>query len=299
MIFRHLPAKLRLVFTPKHGRLYRDWLSANPGHLKRHVDSVVITCYGANYVGEAVLSAWFAHSSLPHAKEVIIVSDQPSETFGKLPERVRVETVDLPPSSRAAYDAIWNSRLLKLNAPLKAKGPFIAMIDSDLMLLRDFTVAIAPNTLLGTFRSGRMAVKVKGLSKESALLRGTRRPFLETHINGGFLVANRETWEHLCPLWTEIFLSLWLEIIDRPPTDQLPLAMALDKLGILTGDLGILYNWPVSKQIGGKTAPIPREVISAHGGFPLDEYEKLKKNRDAVLSFHDQNYTRKVRYQNT
>jgi hypothetical protein len=298
MFFRHLPAALRLALTPKHGRQYRDWLASNPNHPLQRVDSVVITCYGVNYIGEATLAAWFADSSLLDVGEVIIVSDQPSAAFGELPERVRVETVALPGSSRPAFDAIWNSRLLKLNAPLKAKGALIAMVDSDLMVLRDFTVAIAPNTVLGTFRNGRMAVKVKGLTREATLLKGARRPFLETHINGGFLIAHRDTWERLCPLWTEIFLSLWTPICDRPPTDQLPLAMALDRLGIMTGDLGILYNWPVSKQIGGKTAPVPREVIGAHGGFPLTEYEKLKLDRDAALSFHDQHYTRKVRYQN-
>ena len=298
MIFRRLPSALRFALTPKHGKNYNQWLNTAAGQQMQPVDSVIIPCYGSSYVEEATLSAWFAQNSLPHAKEVVIVSDQPAENFGDLPEKVRVATVDVERSSRPAYDAIWHSRLLKINAPLQAKGQLIAIIDSDLMVLRDFTVTPPPNTLLGTFRAGRMAAKIKGLGEEQKFLKGSRRPFLETHINSGFLVADRTTWARLCPEWTKLFISMWTSVVDRPPTDQLPLAVALDKLEMMTGDLGILANWPVSKQIGGKTASIPRDVIGAHGGFPLSEYEKLKLDRDASLSFRDQNYTRKARYQN-
>lgn len=296
MIFRHLPSALRFLLTPNHGLRYSRHIK-NEQASPQAVDSIVIPCYGADYVTEAKLAARFAAQSQPKVKEIILVTDQPSAAFGHMPEKVRIMTETLPLTDRPAYQAIWQSRLLKIMAPLKAVGPIVLMIDSDLMLLREFTVTLYPDTLLGSFRAGRMAAKLKGINREFPEMRGTRRPFLETHINSGFLVAQRQTWKRLCPIWLELFLSIWTGVHDRLSTDQLPLAIALDKTGLLTGDLGILANWPVSKQIGGRTAPIPRDVIGAHGGLPLSEYEKLLVDRDAPLSFYDLHYACKIRYQ--
>lgn len=55
-------------------------------------------------------------------------------------------------------------------------------------------------------------------------------------------------------------------------------------------------NWPVSKKIGGQEAVVPKEVIGAHGGFPLSEWQKYLESPENKLLFKGQDYTRKVRY---
>jgi len=110
-------------------------------------------------------------------------------------------------------------------------------------------------------------------------------------------VADRETWMRLCPEWLAVYLSVWDRLPSgQSPTDQLPLAITLDRLGLATTDLGPWVNWPVSKKIGGLTARVPGEVIGAHGGFPLSEWQKYLANPDAEMVFHDSDYTRRERY---
>ncbi|SAE12078.1 Uncharacterised protein [Enterobacter cloacae] len=82
----------------------------------------------------------------------------------------------------------------------------------------------------------------------------------------------------------------------QPPTDQLPLTALLDMLDLKTINLGDWVNWPVSKKIGGQEAVVPKEVIGAHGGFPLSEWQKYLESPDNKLLFKGQDYTRKVRY---
>ncbi len=82
----------------------------------------------------------------------------------------------------------------------------------------------------------------------------------------------------------------------QPPTDQLPLAALLDILDVKTVNPGDWMNWPVSKKIGGQEAVVPKEVIGAHGGFPLSEWQKYLESPDNKLLFKGQDYTRKVRY---
>ncbi|MBF0370503.1 MAG: hypothetical protein HQL52_13705 [Magnetococcales bacterium] len=288
-------------FTPRHRLIYR-WRNSLMKRLgrfsERPIDSVVIPCYGEKYVEEASLSAFFAHRSMPGLKEIRIVTDQPASAFTIDSHKIHVDTLILPPAPVPAFQNIWQSRIVKIQAPLQCQGPMILMVDSDLMILKDFQVPVTPNTIMGSFRTGKMAFKLKGLPHRFPEMRLVRRPHLKTHLNGAFLAADREIWQQLSPLWLDLFQSIWgrVKSTERPPTDQLPLAIALDRLGLNSGDLGFWANWPVAKEIGGQTAPIPREVIGAHAGFPLSEYQKLLKNRDAPLTFQDQQVTRKVRY---
>lgn len=288
-------------FSPYHGIAYdllRPWWRLR-GINERRVDSVVIPCYGEGYVEEAMLSATFASMNMHDAREILIATDQPREAFGDLPARVEIRRMDVPEGPLPKFNNIFVSRSLKIRAPLECRGPTILMIDSDLMLLRNFTVHTDDRCLLGTFRAGKMAVKVKGHEAEAAEVTGTFRPYLKTHLNSGFLVATRTLWEQLCPAWHELYIKLWTRLNSdaQPPTDQLPLAVTMDRQKIIAGNLGDWANWPVSKKIGGTVSPIPREVIGAHGGFPLSEYEKLLADRDAPLSFRDQDFTRTFRYQ--
>jgi hypothetical protein len=123
------------------------------------------------------------------------------------------------------------------------------------------------------------------------------RPYIVDHVNGAFLAATRKTWRRICPLWLTLFQDTW-ELMDdsQPPTDQLPLAALLDMLDLKTVNLGDWMNWPVSKKIGGQEAVIPKEVVGAHGGFPLSEWQKYLQSADSKLLFKGQDYTRKVRY---
>ena len=73
-------------------------------------------------------------------------------------------------------------------------------------------------------------------------------------------------------------------------------SIALDRLRLATVDLGVWANWSVAKNIGGRPATIPPQVIGAHGGFPLSEWQKYLADPKAALNFHGQDYTRKERY---
>lgn len=264
------------------------------------VSSVVIPCTGADYIEEAVLSARFASRCADSIKEIVIVSDQPLSAFPTLPERVRVVTLDVP--SREAsyrYKQIYRSRLIKLQAPLQATGDGILMIDSDLNLLQTPQIAMREHHLYSSFRQGKMIAKLADAPKDivPAYYKNTVRPTLQDHVNSAYLAASRSTWHRLCPLWLALFQDTWELMNDsQPPTDQLPLAALLDLLDIRTINLGDWVNWPVSKRIGGQSAVIPAEVVGAHGGFPLSEWQKYLQDPAQPLSFKGQDYTRKVRY---
>lgn len=264
------------------------------------VTSVVIPCTGADFIEEAELSALFAARYARQAEEIVIVSDQPATLFRHLPEKTRVVTLDVPlREENYRYKQIYRSRLIKIQAPLYAATDAILMIDSDLNLLQMPDIRPKDGHLYSSFRQGKMAAKLEGASAENrpAYYRNSIRPYLVDHVNSAFLVATRNTWQRLCPLWKALFNDTWHLMDDtQPPTDQLPLALLLDMLDVKTVNLGDWVNWPVSKRIGGQEAVIPKEVIGAHGGFPLSEWQKYLQSADAPLLFKGQDYTRKVRY---
>ena len=264
------------------------------------VSSVVIPCTGADYIEEAVLSAYFASRCADTISEIVIVSDQPSSAFPPLPARVRVVTLEVPfREENYRYKQIYRSRLIKLQAPLQATGEGILMIDSDLNLLKTPDIAMCEHHLYSSFRQGKMIAKLDGAPKEHipAYYHQTVRPYLQDHVNSAYLAASRRTWQRICPLWLTLFNDTWeLMNDDQPPTDQPPLAALLDLLDIRTVNLGEWANWPVSKRIGGQSAVIPPQVIGAHGGFPLSEWQKYLQDPHQPLSFKGQDYTRKVRY---
>ena len=273
------------------------WSCRLAGGSERAVESVVIPCAGANYIEEGTVAAQFAARSLPAVREIIIATDQPAGAFGNLPERVAVKTIPPRPTGPRDFEAIWQSRIIKLQAPLLANHEVILLMDSDMNLLRDFKVFIKPGAVLGNFRNGKMVAKLKNHDGPMTELEKSRRPYFKTHLNGAFLIACRATWQDLSREWLQLYESIWNKIpTGRPPTDQLPLCIALDRLALTTVDLGQWINWPVSKRIGDRPAKIPREVIGAHGGFPLSEWQKYLKNPEADLNFHGQEYTRKERY---
>lgn len=266
------------------------------------VSSIVIPTVGEDFIEEALLSARFASINATSAEEIVIVSDQPVDKFGPLPPKVRVATLNIQiPNQNHKYAQIYKSRMLKIQAPLQAnpKSTGVLMIDSDLNLLQDPAYLVKEGRLYSCFRKGRMGAKFekRGYSNVPAYYSSTIRPLLEDHVNSAFLAATYFTWQRLCPLWLNLFNDTW-EIIpdDQPPTDQPPLAVALDFLDFITVNLGDWTNWPVSKKIGGTPSVIPKEVIGAHGGFPLSEWEKYLKSPDSDLLFKGQDYTRKVRY---
>ncbi|MFH8132646.1 hypothetical protein ABU178_00380 [Pantoea osteomyelitidis] len=264
------------------------------------VSSVIIPCTGADYIEEAMLSALFAARFAPDIQEIVIVSDQAAEAFGALPPKTRVVMLDVPLRQDSyRYKQIYRSRLIKIQAPLHAAYDGILMIDSDLNLLRMPELRAKEGYLYSSFRKGKMIAKLHGASDEvaPAWYRHLIRPALEDHANSAFLFATSKTWKRLCPLWLALFNDTWERLDDsQPPTDQLPLAALLDLLDLYTVNLGDWVNWPVSKKIGGQTAPIPKDVIGAHGGFPLSEWQKYLTNPDLPLQFKGQDYTRKVRY---
>ncbi len=61
---------------------------------------------------------------------------------------------------------------------------------------------------------------------------------------------------------------------------------------LLSNKLGVIQ----AKCIGGTPSVMPRQVIGAHGGFPLSEWHKYLHSRETPLLFKPQTYTRKVRY---
>lgn len=264
------------------------------------VSSVVIPCTGADYIEEATLSALFAARFAPDIQEIVIVSDQPVAAFGALPAKTRVVTLDVPLREESyRYKQIYRSRLIKLQAPLQAKGEGVLMIDSDLNLLQMPQIQMKTGHLYSSFRRGKMIAKLEGAAPESvpAYYQHSIRPWIVDHVNGAYLAATRATWKRICPLWLTLFQDTWELMNDnQPPTDQLPLAALLDLLDIRTINLGEWANWPVSKKIGGQSAVIPKEVVGAHGGFPLSEWQKYLADPDQPLQFKGQDYTRKVRY---
>lgn len=264
------------------------------------VTSIVIPCTGADFVEEALLSALFACRFAPAAEEIVIVTDQPAEQFGELPPGTRVVTLEVPFREESyRYKQIYRSRLIKLQAPLQARTEGILMIDSDLNLLQMPEISMLEGHLYSSFRQGKMIAKLMKAPDENrpAYYRNSIRPYIVDHVNGAFLAATRQTWQRICPLWLTLFQDTW-ELMDdsQPPTDQLPLAALLDLLDLKTVNLGDWMNWPVSKKIGGNTAVIPKEVVGAHGGFPLSEWQKYLESPATPLAFKGQDYTRKVRY---
>lgn len=265
-----------------------------------HVTSVVIPCTGEDYIEEAELCALFAARYAPGVEEIVIVTDQPAEKFSRLAEKTRVVTLAMPHREETyRYKQIYRSRLIKLSAPLQATTDGILMIDSDLNLLQMPDIRMHPGHLYSSFRQGKMIAKLASAPAANvpAYYARSVRPYLEDHVNGAFLAATRQTWKRICPLWLTLFQDTW-ELMDdsQPPTDQLPLATLLDILDIRTVNLGDWMNWPVSKKIGGQTAVVPKDVVGAHGGFPLSEWQKYLQSADTPLSFRGQDYTRKVRY---
>lgn len=264
------------------------------------VTSIMIPCTGADYVEEALLSALFASRFATSAQEIVIVTDQPAEQFGPLPAKTRVVTLDAPCREEGyRYKQIYRSRLIKLQTPLQARTDGILMIDSDLNLLQMPVINMLDGHLYSSFRQGKMIAKLMNAPEQNrpAYYRHAVRPFIVDHVNGAFLAATRKTWQRICPLWLTLFQDTW-ELMDdsQPPTDQLPLAALLDLLDLKTINLGDWMNWPVSKKIGGGTAVIPKEVVGAHGGFPLSEWQKYLASPLTPLTFKGQDYTRKVRY---
>lgn len=267
---------------------------------KTPVTSVVIPCAGEDYIEEALLSACFASRFATSVTEIVIVSDQPATQFGELPAKTRVATLTIPHREESyRYKQIYRSRLIKLQAPLQASGDAVLMIDSDLNLLKDPALSLREGHLYSSFREGRMIAKLENAAEEQipAYYKPAIRPYLVDHVNGAYLAATRQTWKRICPLWLTLFQDTWELMNDnQPPTDQLPLSALLDMLDLVTVNLGEWANWPVSKRIGGTAAVIPPEIIGAHGGFPLSEWQKYLQDPAQPLQFKGQDYTRKVRY---
>lgn len=297
MLFKKLSKQYRHI-TARHNI---DWTSDTPNE-GTPISSIVIPTVGEDFIEEALLSAQFASLNAATAKEIVIVTDQPVEKFRDLPAKTRVVRLDVSiPNPNHKYAQIYKSRMLKIQAPLQASpdSTGVLMIDSDLNLLRDPAYRVKEGRLYSCFRKGRMGAKFDNDRYKSipAYYSSTIRPSLEDHVNSAFLAATYSTFQRLCPLWLNLFNDTW-EMIpdDQPPTDQPPLAATLDLLDFITVNLGDWTNWPVSKKIGGTSSVIPKEVIGAHGGFPLSEWQKYLESPDASLLFKGQDYTRKVRY---
>lgn len=285
--------------TSRHNIPYAQTVN---GSARSDISSVIIPSVGADFVEEAILSAKFAARFASQITEIVIVTDQPEESFKGLPEKARVVTLKIQvPNPTHRYAQLYKSRLLKIQAPLSASpnSTGVLMIDSDLNLLKMPTYQLEEFSLYSCFRNGRMGSKFqkRGYEAVPAYYNSTIRPELEKHVNSAFLAATYFTWQRLCPLWVDLFNDTWSMIPDdQPPTDQPPLSVALDFLDFKTVNLGDWTNWPVSKKIGGAAAKIPDEVIGAHGGFPLSEWDKYLVDRNQPLTFKGQDYTRKVRY---
>lgn len=292
-MFEFLSPKYRRI-TARHNIAYSSPAHGTP------VTSVVIPSVGEDYIEEALLSASFATRFAPDLQEIVIVTDQGVDKFPPLPPKVRVAT--LTDSTRAGdyqYKQIYLSRLVKMQAPLQARTEGILMIDSDLNLLQMPQISMLDDEIYASFRQGKMIAKLSGIAPEAvpAYYRDAVRPQLVDHVNGAFLAATRATWQRMCPIWIAFFKDTWSKMADtQPPTDQLPLGAMLDTLDIRTVNLGDWMNWPVSKKIGGTAAVIPSQVVGAHGGFPLSEWQKYLQSPTTPLLFKPQEYTRKARY---
>ncbi len=206
------------------------------------VDSIVIPCTGADFVEEALLSATFAERYATDVSEIVIVSDQPESAFGELPLKTRVVTLTLPKREEGyRYKQIYLSRLVKLNAPLQARGEGVLMIDSDLNLLKMPEINMADMHIYSSFRQGKMIAKLDGAPAEKvpAYYKETVRPYLVDHVNGAFLAATKKTSAPYLPAVADAVPRIPRELMDdtQPPTDQLPLAALLDMLDVKT------VNW--------------------------------------------------------
>lgn len=190
-MFKFLNSRYRHI-TGRHNIPYA---TLSPNEKRVAVDSVVIPCTGADYIEEALLSATFAERYAPEITEIVIVSDQPASAFGQLPAKTRVVTLDLPKrEEQYRYKQIYLSRLIKLNAPLQAKGEGILMIDSDLNLLKMPEIRMTDMHIYSSFRQGKMIAKLDGAPTEKvpAYYKETVRPYLVDHVNGAFLAATKK-----------------------------------------------------------------------------------------------------------
>lgn len=297
-----LGAVIRTLLLPRRWHSPGWWwrrVAAWEGRVPRQVESIVIPCSGSGYVAEARLCAEFAAEN-SGAGEILIVSDQPAASFGSLPSKVGVRQLDIPSQvvpEGHPYANIWRSRWIKLSAPLQSSGSTVLMIDSDLLLLRKVELICMDGMLLGTLYRGKIGHRMKKHLKVVPELGRASRLWVKWHVNGGFLFAGRSEWERLIPRWHHHYKGIWTALPGETPVDQIPLVMALEETGLRTGDLGIWYNWSVSKRMGGRPGVLPSEVIGAHGGFPLSEWDKYRINREAEMNFLGEDYTRKVRYQ--
>jgi hypothetical protein len=290
--------KNRLFQFWHHQVSYQKWASSFSGQ-QFPVEGVVIPCVGESYIAEASLAANFSAHFVSDVKEVVIVTNLPSNLFHPENQKIKIHTIqhkmDFPDSK---WRKIWESRIVKINAPQIIDLNAFVMIDSDLNLLRNLSLNVADGALFGAFRKGRIDLKVKGDKIRSKFLKYSIKPFAKFHINGGFLAATQATWGILSHEWNKVYQEMWAATTEliQPPTDQLPLAIALDRMKLKTVDIGWNYNWPVSKMIGGSQNKIPDNIIGAHGGFPITEWEKFLQNKNSDLLFEDVNYSRKVRY---
>lgn len=273
------------------------------GDLLAPPDSVVIPFYGSDYFEEAILCAKFASQNAKELKEVLLVSDLDlkQEKLSHLAKNIKYKKIKInhnfPKNHR--YKKIFLSRLCKIQSSQCASFENILVIDSDLLLLKTPKLYWSVNGVSGSFRKGSMIAKFyqSGVQFKPLPLKKTFRPYVKEHLNGAFMAAKKSTWLKLSDKWIEYYFHIWTRLPDnQPPTDQLPLTCALDHLNLKTFDAGNWVNWPVSKNIGGRTAKMPKEVIGAHGGFPLSEWERYQLDKDSFLNFKDDGYTRKSRY---
>jgi hypothetical protein len=194
-MFKFLNARYRHI-TGRHNIPYS---SSRDGRAAA-VDSIVIPCTGADFVEEALLSATFAERYATGVSEIVIVSDQPESAFGVLPPKTRVVTLNLPVREEGyRYKQIYLSRLVKLNAPLQARGEGVLMIDSDLNLLKMPEINMADMHIYSSFRQGKMIAKLDGAPAEKvpAYYKETVRPYLVDHVNGAFLAATKNLAPYL------------------------------------------------------------------------------------------------------
>ena len=96
------------------------------------------------------------------------------------------------------YKQIYLSRLVKLNAPLQARGEGVLMIDSDLNLLKMPQINMADMHIYSSFRQGKMIASwTVPRRKVPAYYKETVRPYLVDHVNGAFLAATKRPASHL------------------------------------------------------------------------------------------------------
>lgn len=266
-------------------------------------DSIIIPFYGSDYIEESLLCANFAFQNVLKLKEIILIGDQdPSSINLKNRNKIiRYHKLDfnIKPPSNHKYRKIYYSRICKISASKFATHDKILVIDSDLMLLQSPYLFWPNHGVTGSFRKGSMVAKFhqSGEKKLPIPLRKTYRPYIKEHLNGAFMAAKKEVWDILREKWLNYYCDIWSTLPDnQPPTDQLPLTCALDHLKLKTFNAGNFVNWPVSKNIGGQTAKVPKEVIGAHGGFPLSEWKQYQFDKESYLNFESAEYTRKFRY---